>query len=231
MLVRRHRHRDAPKPDKMRLAEKRLLLRHGEHRDTMFADIQPNPDISQLTLPATLKMRPSWRSHVGATSFFLFFSFCMTSSSNAFPFIVYLIAYIVLGTLLNVSIAFSFNSWIVTEQGIEARSSTNRQFLAWSDITLFAIEPSSSSRTRSSFYCYSVSSKKFNMSVLHPKPNSSRYYYGDQPTISYDVYVQYFDGLISVIAARTRLPLYDLRKPYPKGDTHDDVSRERISHR
>ena len=229
-MLRRH----VPTLEERRIAENRLLALYGEHRDALLADIQPNPDISQLMLPATLEMRPSWRAYVIMTTLALGISFCLANflmpvgRTGADVFIGFLIiAIILLVTLSSFNLA-AYNSLTVTDVGIERRSFLTRHFLAWSDITLFAIEPTSSS------HCYTVFSEKLNIRVLHPDLGLLWYYFNERPQVrksNYHEYLYRHNESISVIAARTKLPLYDLRKTYPKGDTHDDVSRERISHR
>ena len=149
-MLRRH----VPTLEERRIAENRLLALYGEHRDALLADIQPNPDISQLMLPATLEMRPSWRAYVIMTTLALGISFCLANflmpvgRTGADVFIGFLIiAIILLVTLSSFNLA-AYNSLTVTDVGIERRSFLTRHFLAWSDITLFAIEPTSSS------HCY-----------------------------------------------------------------------------
>ena len=42
-----------------------------------------------------------------------------------------------------------------------------------------------------------------------------------KPSIPFDEYDQQMDALLSVIAAKTGLPLYDLREDLPKGEPKD----------
>lgn len=217
--VHHRHHRHAPTPAEKQLIEKRLLARYGEHRDVLLADTQPKPDSSQISLPLTLRIRPTWRTFA-AINFFVIGGVCCSVLSTAFfdmfksgyhpgnleDFIIVIGIFVAISGLVMLILRSSLN---ITEEGIERRLALQRQFLAWRDITLFAMEPGSP-------YDYSISSEDMIIHIIRPNPSAAHWYsVGEQPSIPHAEYIRQLDGVIGLIAARTHLPLYDLRKTYP----------------
>ncbi|HEU5370598.1 MAG TPA: hypothetical protein VFU69_19145 [Ktedonobacterales bacterium] len=102
--------------------------------------------------------------------------------------------------------------WLeVTDEGVISHEGGNPKTLRWEDIRLFAI--ASRQRKEEPPRRYQLFRKNAGpgLALDVRRPSRQRLFQFDKPSLPYDEYDRQMDALLSLIAAKTGLPLYDLR--------------------
>jgi hypothetical protein len=191
----------------------------------LLADVQPHPDVSALELPFTLSLHyplpHSLKQAIRFVLLALFFivSFLMPVSSGFSRVRAYFVPLLVFGVFL----CLFYSGFLVvqclrrnsgyqltiTQDGIHA---SQKSYIAWRDARLFAIVSPTQAEAALSFpLIMVVASANTLIRIMWLRPDSSRSSLL-QPQTSYDVYERQMHRVMSVIVAKTDLPLYDLRK-------------------
>lgn len=178
---------------------------------------QPAPDEAVLPLPFTIKIKPNLLGII------LFFG-CMMLMVNGCIFALVpnsrsiFISLIVTGSALPILIILSFivlrQRIEITEQGMTIESTIIVQRIRWQDARLFAILSAnllSKKNHLTGGYELSGPDKIVRWIRLSPGIHFSPFRFMLKPALPFDEYDWQMDALLSVIAAKTGLPLYDLR--------------------
>lgn len=194
-----------------------------ENTSVPLAAAQPAPDKIALTLPCTIKLRPKWKPPL------ICFALLVPLTSAALLIYVYMVptnppeppyaALIAVGICLfwsalvaSIPLLLGWRSIKVTERGIKVQECTFYSWgchmsIKWSEIRLFAIY-----RTRKPTdprVCYELAGRTAIVRWRRMRPDAPFPF--TKPPASFDEYDRQMDALLSLIAAKTRLPLYDLR--------------------
>lgn len=196
---------------------------HGDDTRIPLAEHQPEPDAPTLTLPITIRLRPRW--HVLLSMDVLFFlmaglyvvAYDLTDTPplsqpdlpTIFVFAIFaLIFVIVLFTQRTAS-----NGFTVSEEGMMMympSTPPDLYAITWSEARLFAIGVGRKKRPRELVYTLAAPGpgKFVHWPRLYQPP---RWYAIREPTVPFAEYDQQMQTLLSLVAARTGLPLRDLR--------------------
>lgn len=203
-----------------RLEQRRLDLYQaaaaGDTSLAPLADPQPVPDGTALSLPATFRLQRNWRGILvicGGIACYVWVSFA--AFLNLFFAPADIIGWL-LSTTAATGCAFGLflvvlaripRQWLeVTEDRLIFREGFPSALL-WKDITLFAI-PTGSQRGKPVMR-YELLGSTQSFCIL--RPARGRLLQLDQPVLPFEEYDQQMEALLSVIAAKTGLALYDLR--------------------
>jgi membrane protein YdbS with pleckstrin-like domain len=202
-------------------AQKRALALQGDQ--SLLASEQPTPDPNALALPATieLRMRPTlyyialaYVLIVTITAALIVFFVVPFSSQEKLIFVLGAVGFIVL-LIVAIFIASYFGmrlnsqSITVTDEGITTRYLNKTTTIPWHEARFFSINGIAkqdraviyelSSDTTSALWTRLLVSKGIVRTATL------------RPTMPFSEYEQKSQALINLIAARTNLPLYDLR--------------------
>jgi hypothetical protein len=213
-------------PREHRFEERFQRARRGESATLPLAANQPLPDIAQLTLPIKIELRPS-RSNlllVGVSSSLvvgfglaiLVVVTCLFAVANgAFYFTDALGLAAVLGSvaaILALVITFTFGPRTLSldDAGVSVsqRHSPNQSVL-WDDVRLFAIAADSGGKRNPKTVVYTLAGP--NAFVMWPYVRRLAWDTYDRPVTPFLEYERQMESLLSLIAARMGLALYDLR--------------------
>jgi hypothetical protein len=107
----------------------------------------------------------------------------------------------------------------VTEEGLAARESMQAPTITWHEARLFAMYGTFGGQKRGASITYELSSAR---GIVRWTWFLRKTYWVDlEPTIPHDKYNRQMQALLSLVAAKTGLPLYDLREDLPKGGPKD----------
>jgi len=176
----------------------------------LLVDDQPAPDIAALTLPTNIDL--VWRkplARFGTIATWLMFLTLFLIWRDVFLLVI--LALLTLGILASfvqshdVIVGGDEQQVRVTGDEIVVNQKGNRrESIAWDDVRVFALTQQSPNAN-----VYMVSSGKKDVYWSHRL--HTRWYSISAPTTSDDEYQRQMDALLSYIAARTGLPLLDLR--------------------
>ncbi|HEX6477824.1 MAG TPA: hypothetical protein VF043_03190 [Ktedonobacteraceae bacterium] len=202
----------------------RRRQRAAQGDQTLLAKEQPGVDQKALSLPFTIGTRTS-RKYLFAVMGFLgllavlaivlyIFSDNSTQSSldhflySLLPFMA--IAVVVIGVLFAVVLFWRGRQEIeVTESGLVTRFGGRVSKMDWNEAHLFAVYGVSGARNSGLASTYELSSA--NKIVRWIWVQRENYNLHLAPAVSRDEYNRQMEGLVSLVAAKTGLPLYDLR--------------------
>lgn len=183
------------------------LYRSGE--GVPLAAPQPAPDIAALALPFVIRLRPRW-------SFFLVYGLCLPllaaavairgllkeEDSTLFAIVLFAFGLVI---MLPVSLLLERRTLFVTEDGIGYRNIDEVEMLRWNDVQLLAVTGGNNRRA----LAYQLSSSR--QVIRWTRQMRSSRFMLIRPTMPFEVYDAQMWALLSVVDARTGLPLYDLR--------------------
>ncbi|MBV9615157.1 MAG: hypothetical protein JO031_06865 [Ktedonobacteraceae bacterium] len=218
-----------------RFEQKRQAAAQGD--STLLADEQPVPDAQAVSLPLTIRMRPNRRLQVIVTTTLFFsllfpfivgFAFGLLAPATHPAHPIYLgmgVILVILGiwmlvVLLIVGIVYAIlytkarEQVTLTEHGIMVSGITPRlQSIPWSEARLFAItNPANIKRLKDRQpLILEVASEQNIVRWTWLRPQSARLGLA-VPMLPPEEYEQQMRSVLSVIMAKTGLPLYDLRK-------------------
>lgn len=173
---------------------------------------QPAPDATAMVLPFTLQVSPRWLAYgcillpimTLAASFF----FVLIWPDG--PAVRVLVSSLLLGILLTGLWARSgYQRIIVNEEELLLITPSRRQAIRWEDARLFAIAAGTKPTTSPSRYELSSAT------AIVRWNQAKRLLFYVKLQGPFEEYQQQMAALLSLIAARTGLPLYDLRQPLP----------------
>lgn len=185
------------------------------------ASKQPVPDETVLTLPCTIRLRPKW------TIPLICFGVLAPSTSAALLLLAYTIPPVpdwvpvaIIGTsvffaalVASIPLVLGWQRIKVSEKGINVQECSvpsigcNQRTIKWSEIRLFAIYLTRKPADQQ--ICYELAGPTIIVRWRRMRPDASFHF--TKPPASFDEYDRQMDALLSVIAAKTGLPLYDLR--------------------
>lgn len=204
-LVRQQRLRNAAKG----------YWQRGEAVVVPLIEPQPIPDAGALSLPTIIRMRPHWRLHIPVYIglFVIFIALLVVawnSGSPAAPGLTIaeggfgLVVYAGLILLLATSAS---SSLVVSEEGISLRQSGFTQRVHWDESRLFALVVGA--RHSPATLGYELGGTR--SAVRWMQRLRPTWYAFSRPELPFEVYDRKMRALLSLIAARTKLPLYDVR--------------------
>ena len=199
----------------------------GDDAQLPLADHQPEPDAATLALPITIRLRPRWQGLVSRNVLFILIASLYAVAyglTQTPPIQLRLLA--VSMFVFVASIFFGFvvalfvqraevnGSWVtVSDEGLSqhvAGISSDLYAIKWSEARVFAIAYGRKKRPGQVVYTLAAASPRQRVSWprLCPPP---RWYTTREPTVPFAEYNQQMLALLSLIEARTGLPLRDLR--------------------
>jgi hypothetical protein len=199
--------------------------RRGEITSIRLAADQPAPDGPEVTLPMTVQLRPRWPYFgvVGVLTSLLVGSglAALVMASGLFAAANGVLSWQDLGgpaavvesALAAFSLAFTFTSGretlTVSEDGVSLHKRRGlNPSIKWSDMRLFAIA-SNSGRQDPKVIVFTIAGP--DGFVMWPYVKRMAWDIYLRPTIPCEQYERQMEALLSLIAVRTGLPLYDLR--------------------
>ena len=208
-----------------RLEQRRQRAAKGDQ--SLLAVEQPVPNTMALPLSSTIGQRPKWGALLllpgillplmAVVAFLLIFS---PPNGQALPqSIVFILAGILLiatllfcGLLIALIYARGREQITVTEHGlIKVGLLRKVHSVSWQEARLFAIDGMYGAKKYPHPIVYELSSAFDVVRWAWMRRSNRRVIFFAQPTVSAEEYERQMQALLSLIAARTGLPLYDLR--------------------
>jgi hypothetical protein len=204
-----------------RIEERRHYAAQGNLQRVSLAAHQPLPTEAVLPLPTTIRLRPRWGLVlVMALSLLLCFLLLFTLTFPSAPYNTLLIP------LLSLLLAGVFDALLlligaqrveVTEEGLRVwhmlQQAHERQVMRWEHMRLFAIRPAnllSKDREHPGVFELSSPTGIVRWGRVHRRRTAFPFLLY-RPRTPFETYDRQMEALLSLIAARTGLPLYDLR--------------------
>jgi hypothetical protein len=185
------------------------------------AEPQPLPDENMLSLPCTFKLRRNWRGMAATSGAVALVAWVLLGAT----FVRILTPVSVIGWLgstiicalcisamvLLLLIKFTPLQWLeVTDEGVISYESGNPKTLCWEEIRLFVISSNQSKEEPPGRYQLFRKHGPGLALDVRRSPRQSLFQM-EKPSLPFDEYDRQMNGLLSVIVAKTGLPLYDLR--------------------
>ena len=180
---------------------------------------QPVPNDSSVAFPIVIRMRARWQgvfARIGFFSSIAFALFIIRAFVNGDPMLIVVTAFVggfvglIMFIALSASLIAGQNSYIrATEDSLSYRNRFGvAHTISWDEAQLFSLTGFSRRTTDTFIYQLSASPGRGMAWSYRAQPH---WWSVSAPTTSQEVYQQQMEALLSVIAARTGLPLYDLR--------------------
>jgi len=215
--------------------EERRFAAVGGNRLFLAAE-QPTPDTASLPLPTTITSRPGKKTFLLTVGLVLPMALLFAGWQmwlDSFPLLPHsnhLLSFFVLFSMVFVPVLVFFlvlfltplshGKITVTESGLTARQGMEKTHtVMWQEARLFAMYGTYGRQKSGASITYELSSARAIARwtwVLR-----KTYWGGLEPTIPRDEYNRQMQALLSLVAAKTGLPLYDLREDLPKGEPKD----------
>jgi hypothetical protein len=203
--------------------QRRQAAANGTHGGAALAAIQPFPDEVALLLPAVIVHKRSrlreivWSLgfYIGVYALFTFiddfplrswgWAAFFTDIRSMWPGGV--------GYLVGLSVASLLRSPYtqleVRTFGLTLSTPTKTKLVRWREARLFAVRGPRTSFSKAVTYEFASASE-----VITWKPLRRLHWWSiERPIVPFEEYQRQMEGLLSLIAARTHLPLYDVRQP------------------
>lgn len=187
----------------------------GETVVVPLVEPQPIADDEALSLPITIRIQPRWRMHIPTYSgiFLVFIALVVVIWNSGDPvgpgltFAVGGFGTILCAGIVAVFAVSSSSSLMVSEEGVSLRQSGFTQRVAWDQSRLFALI--GGSQRNPAVLVYELGGTR---NVVRWSHQLRRTWYAlSEPELPFEVYDQQMRALLQLIAARTKLPLYDVR--------------------
>lgn len=210
------------------IEQRRWIAGDEEHQPpTPRAIEQPRPDEAALPLPYTIKVKSTWKAPI--VCFFLlmlvsnslvaWFLYKLPRTPSEPPdlytgFMIILFACAVLVSALTAAclLRSGYQYLEVTEEVLRLPIASFKVEIAWKEATLFAIYPANRiSQHEYPPVIYELSGPKTIVRWLRVRRDMPWFRKNHKPALPFDEYDRQMDALLSLIAAKTGLPLYDLR--------------------
>lgn len=208
------------KPRYQRFEQRRHEAAGGNTLLVGLATEQPAPDESALVLPLTIRLTPRWTTIFSWSAVLwipsaLYFSLVSPGSVRS-----NLLLIVFASTAISASVAgcliwvgYHYCKIEVTEEQLVVQQAKSRKSIKWQDARLFAIFPAHLLSKKAYMPINYELSGVYEI-VRWPRVRQTMPFTLSKlvkPTIPFNEYEQQMDALLSVIAAKTHLPLYDLR--------------------
>jgi hypothetical protein len=198
----------------------------GDTSIVPLAATQPVPTAEALSLPFTIKTRPNWLTIISTCGLAalalwglfegMLLQYPDLSGASVYVPISFIVAMLFFGILIFAIAQTSRQHLEVTPDSL-MRTSPDFQRMPWNQIKLFAIAPGGSWSKPPKRYELASSSYSFPLRRLRRRDMLGF----SIPATSFIEYNHQIVALLSLIAAKTGLPLYDLREPGSLGDGGD----------
>jgi hypothetical protein len=214
-----------------RLEQKRQAAARGEQ--SLLAAEQPAPHANALQLPVTIEQRPNWFVLILIPGILLVTMAIFTIILLAFPQLLYtptpthrpvpqiavplIVITTLVATLLLCGLMFAImyskvrQQITVTEHGLLKLGLRKARTITWNEARLFAMGSIFGAKKYPYPLLYELSSANEIIRWTWMRPNTWRVMFFAKPTVSQEEYNRQMQALLSLIAAKTGLPLYDLR--------------------
>lgn len=185
-----------------------------------LAEEQPVPAGDALALPLTIKLGPRWTKIASwsAICWILsagYMSLAAPSGFGQYRFLLSAIAATVLSLFFGGIIIWmtSHYGWLeISEEGITIQQHKSRETIKWQDTRLFAIHPATPLGGQAHLPVrYELAGAGSSVRWIRLRRKMPFAYTIYWPRTPFDEYDRQMDALLSLIAAKTGAPLYDLR--------------------
>lgn len=193
----------------LRLERRRQVASHGSGALTFLATEQPSPRAGSLVLPVIIGIRAMWALKLIAWPWIALLM--IASASEGLDHGVWDVRFF-LGLLVALGTGSVFASLLMGERQIEVtddqimvRAGLDEQTVPWEEARLFAI-----TRGRYATVSYELASAQASIPWVWVRPGAfgARLF---EPTIPQYEYDRQMEALLALVAAKTGLPLCDLR--------------------
>ena len=210
-----------------RLEQRRQEAAAGDQ--SLLAAHQPVPNAQALSLPLTIRQRPNWFSLLLLPGIMLIVTaIALPIMLNILPrsvghrpvpslfmpiFIGIAVALILIYCVVIFAILYnkSRKQLTLTEHGLIIPSFRKAHSISWQEARLFAIDGIFGAKSYPHPAIFEVSSARDIVRWGWVRPNSVKVIFFAKPTVPTEDYNQQMEAVLSLIAGRTGLPLYDLR--------------------
>lgn len=198
----------------------------------LLADEQPQPDAQALTLPITIKQSPRISSFallltclfsgllIGGTIGLLIITHILPLPGHFTPMFIYIILGVAALFILGIGGLFTFIMYskvrqqiTLTESGlIQAGISSKIRSIPWSEAHLFAELGIYGAKKYPYPALFELASEHEIIRWNWIRKNSLKVWYFANSKAAPEEYERQMQGVLAIVAAKTGLPLYDLRK-------------------
>lgn len=214
-----------------RLEQRRQAAARGEQ--SLLAAEQPVPNANALQLPLTIEQHPNWFGLLFMPAIMIITMFIIVVPILIFlpqlvvvphhrpipPIVTYIIlaapmviTFVLGGVLFGRFYYKARQQLTVTETGLIKPGFRKVQSISWREARLFAINGIYGAKKYQYPSVYELSSANEVIRWTWMRPNSARVLFFAKPTVSKEEYDRQMQAMLSLIAARTGLSLYDLRE-------------------
>ena len=211
-----------------RKARAREAAAQGDSARVPLADHQPDLNLASARLPLTIRLRPRWSRVVATAALFpvvmelIGLVVGLVRHGNPFGAFALLLPGVIIGVpgiglLMYLAARMRIEA---TEEGLSVSREAfgNAERMRWDEARLFAISPDKRLGSPCTYYELADSRTVVKWVRL---PRSSHFSLLDaaslsKPTTSFEEYDRQMDALHGLIAAKTGLSLYDLRRARPE---------------
>lgn len=199
--------------------KRRRLAALQENTSVSLAAEQPVPDETALTLPCTIKLRPKWKIPLICLAVLtplscgalLWLTYTTPVDPSWIPSSIGISIF--MSTLLaSLPWLLGWRSIKITERGVTVQEANfinwgGNSSIKWSEVCLFAIYPARKPTDQRMYY--ELAGRTAIVRWRRMRPDDPFRF--TKPPASFEEYDRQMDALLSLIAAKTGLPLYDLR--------------------
>ena len=210
--------------------QRRQAAARGDQR--LLADVQPQPDAHALTLPITIRQSPRISSFVlllstlflailiGGISGLLIITHALPLSGHLTSLSVYIMLGVIVLFVLVLGGLFSFFMYsrvrqqiTLTESGlVQAGISSKVRSIPWSEARLFAEIGIYGAKKYPYPAIFELASEHEIIRWNWIRKNSLKVWYFANSKATPEEYERQMQGVLAIVAAKTGLPLYDLRE-------------------
>jgi len=216
-----------------RIERRRFAVIRGNQ--LFLAAEQPAPGTASLPLPVTIALRPYKGTFLLGTGMALLMILLLCGSlalPDSYPLrlvpdhlLNFLVFFAIVAVFALVILFATLSSPLAhqqikaTEVGLASNNGKKVTTVPWNEGRLFALYGTFGAQKSGAAITYELSSARD--IVRWTWVLRKTYWVGLEPTIPHDEYNRQMQELLSLVAAKTGLPLYDLREDLPKGEPKD----------
>lgn len=214
-----------------RFEQRRIRAAPGDQ--ILLAAGQPAPDSPSLQLPTIIKLRLSKRFVligvievlvVVLVGGYLVYPLMRNHFSSGLFIVIglFLALFLIMMGVAFAMISRQLSQQLdITEDGLTSRYMGTVGSIRWGEATLFATYAAFGAQKSKAVSTYELSGANSVVKWTWYKYKGKNSFMGIRPTIPIDECNQQMQALLSLVAAKTGLPLYDLREDLPKGEPKD----------
>jgi hypothetical protein len=193
-----------------RVEERRQAAVSWISRVGVLAADQPSPNAQALPLPYSITQYRNWLAYVVYTPsswvVLVLSSLLVSSPESVLQLRFFVISFVFAAGITVISYLAQMQRIIASDVGLSACSIYQCRTILWSEARLFAIDGASASKDPPESYELSSATT---IVRWNRQTSASRFYHLGCPFEEYD---RQMNALLSLIAAKTGLPLHDLRQ-------------------